>query len=256
MEMFLWRVYGACTALPLSVVDSMAFSQRIHGAATAIIALLQRLQGAETALPVRCEKTQQKWYKYSLIIIPSFLYSTSSWPLYLASKPGYSLPIWGDGGGLYGSGLARFFFPLPLVPFFFPTIPMCSDKVVIITWIVSRGDGKQSTEDGVWMSQLSYSVHVLGARSVQCARRRHARTTPSTPWARLEHAVDRQLELCGNAIAHHRHSVETAQSPWGRRDISILWKSKIIWNDFQHFSAIPRRSEKFHNAGATPWNRH
>ena len=167
----------------------MAFSQRIHGAVTAIIALLQRLQGAETALPVRCEKTQQKWYKYSLIIVPSFLCSTSSWLLYLASKPGYSLPIcrsrrsmmmqtlWtslrdggggpqGIGGSGYGSGW---------------TSAAGFNMATII--------GKQSTEDGVWMSQLSYSVHVLGARSVQCARRRHARTTPSTPWALRERAV-------------------------------------------------------------------
>ena len=239
---FLWRVYGACTALPWSVVDSMAFSQRIHGAATAIFALLQRLQGAETALPVRCEKTQQKLYKYSLIIVPSFLCSTSSWLLYLASKPGYSLPIWGDGGGLYGSGLARVFFPLPLVPFFFPTIPMCSDEVVIITWIISRGDGKQSTEDGVWMSQLLYSVHVLGTRSVKCARRRHARTTPSTPWALRERAVSaswtrrrsptRTLwERDSTPQALRRNGTIAVRTPWHLHLVKIL-------NNLERFSAF------------------
>ena len=68
-----WRVYGACTAFALSVIVSIALSQRLHGAATeplrsrgapAALALRPsafavRLQNDETAMPLRCEQTQQ-----------------------------------------------------------------------------------------------------------------------------------------------------------------------------------------------------
>ena len=90
-----WRVYGACTAFGLSVIVSIALSQRLQGAATATIALPRRSHYVHRRLPLRCEQTQQNGIK-AASSLPSPLcvqaLSTSSW-LLNASKPGYSLPI-------------------------------------------------------------------------------------------------------------------------------------------------------------------
>ena len=81
------RVFGACTVCALSVIVSIAFSRRLYGVATATIALPRRsycvhrgLQGDDTAIPLRCEQSQQNcikaaWslYKSSLIIAGLFL---------------------------------------------------------------------------------------------------------------------------------------------------------------------------------------
>ena len=64
------RVHGVCIAPQWQIVYSMALSQRPHRADTAITAfsrrsygVLRRLQGADTALPVRCEQKLEKSYK-------------------------------------------------------------------------------------------------------------------------------------------------------------------------------------------------
>ena len=90
-----WRVYGACTAFALSVIVSIALSQRRQGAATATIALPRRSHYVHRRLPLRCEQLQQNGIK-AASSLPSPLcvqaLSTSSW-LLNPSKSGYSLPI-------------------------------------------------------------------------------------------------------------------------------------------------------------------
>ena len=64
------RVFGACTACALSVIVSIAFSRRLYGVAMATIALPRRsycvhrrLQGDDTAIPLRCEQSQHNCIK-------------------------------------------------------------------------------------------------------------------------------------------------------------------------------------------------
>ena len=90
-----WRVYGACTAFALSVIVSIALSQRPQGGATATIVLPRRSHYVHRRLPLRCEQTQQNGIKAASSLPPPLCVqalSTSSW-LLNASKPGYSLPI-------------------------------------------------------------------------------------------------------------------------------------------------------------------
>ena len=90
-----WRVYGACTAFALSVIVSIALSQRLQGAATATIALPRRSHYVHRRLPLRCEQTQPNGIKAASSLPPPLCVqalSTSSW-LLNASKPCYSLPI-------------------------------------------------------------------------------------------------------------------------------------------------------------------
>ena len=92
------RVFGACTACALSVIVSIAFSRRLYGVATETIALPRRsycvhrrLQGDDTAIPLRCEQPT-KLYKSSLIIATLIVCSASSW-LLNASKLLHGLPL-------------------------------------------------------------------------------------------------------------------------------------------------------------------
>ena len=90
-----WRVYGACTAFPLSIIGSIALSQKLQGAATATIALPRRPHCVHRRLPLRCEQTQQNGIKAASSLPPPLCVqalSTSSW-LLNASMPGHSLPI-------------------------------------------------------------------------------------------------------------------------------------------------------------------
>ena len=89
------RVYGACTAFALSVIVSIALSQRRQGAATATIALPRRSHYVHRRLPLRCEQLQQNGIKAASSLQPSLCVqalSTSSW-LLNPSNSGYSLPI-------------------------------------------------------------------------------------------------------------------------------------------------------------------
>ena len=77
------RPYGVSTVLARGVIiillrshrlyysAPMALLWRSYGVPTALLwrsyCVHLRLQGAETALPVRCEQTQHKWYKCSLV---------------------------------------------------------------------------------------------------------------------------------------------------------------------------------------------
>ena len=65
-----WRVYGACTAFALSVIVSIALSQRRQGAATATIALPRRSHYVHRRLPLRYEQLQQNGKSSLVIAIP------------------------------------------------------------------------------------------------------------------------------------------------------------------------------------------
>ena len=71
-------VSSAIALRALSVIVSIAFSRRLYGVATATIALPRRsycvhrrLQGDDTAIPLRCEQSQQNVIKASLSLPPS-----------------------------------------------------------------------------------------------------------------------------------------------------------------------------------------
>ncbi len=89
-----WRVYGTCTAFALSDIVSIALSQILQGAATAIIALPRRSHYGHRCLQLRCEQTQRNGINADSSLPPSLCVqavSTSSL-LLNASNPGYSLP--------------------------------------------------------------------------------------------------------------------------------------------------------------------
>ena len=95
-------VYHACTAFALSVIVSIALSQRLQGAATATIALPRRshyvhrrLQNDETAMQLRWEQTQQNGTKAASSLLRPLCVQALPTLLWLlnASNPGYSLSI-------------------------------------------------------------------------------------------------------------------------------------------------------------------
>ena len=104
---FLWRVYGACTALPWSVVDSMAFYREY----TELPRRSLRSYSVCRALKQRCQCVVRKPNKNGIN-------TASSLSPHFCARPHHGCCISPASRAtpcLYGSGLARVFFPLPLL---------------------------------------------------------------------------------------------------------------------------------------------